>query len=313
MIVRGNDMAYFDLGSYSRKVTTSSPDAQLWFDRGLNWMFGFNHGEAIKCFRKALEHDLQCAMAHWGVSYASGPNYNLPWYRYDPHGRQMALSASYDAMQGALAHAGKANLVEQAMIHALPARYPQREAMEDMAPWDAAYTKAMRKVFEAHPDDLEVRAVFAESLMNETPWQMWDLSSGKPAAGAGTEECRTVLEYAFANIPASWDHPGLLHLYVHLMEMSPFPQRALRAGDRLREIAPDAGHLIHMPTHIDVLCGHYHDVLVYNQKALVPDRKFLAYSDDPGVYLVYVIHNFHFVIYGAMFLGQYTPAIAAAE
>ena len=149
--------------------------------------------------------------------------------------------------------------------------------------------------------------------MNETPWQMWDLRSGKPAEGAGTEECRAVLEYAFKNIPASWDHPGLLHLYVHLMEMSPFPQRALRAGDRLREIVPDSGHLIHMPTHLDVLCGHYHDVLVYNQKALAPDRKFLAYSNDPGVYLIYVIHNFHFAIYGAMFLGQYTPAIAAAE
>jgi hypothetical protein len=134
-----------------------------------------------------------------------------------------------------------------------------------------------------------------------------------PAEGAGTEECRALLESALDRIPAAWDHPGLLHLYVHLMEMSPFPQRALRAGDRLREIAPDSGHLIHMPTHIDVLCGHYQDVLVYNQKALVTDRRFLAYSDDPGVYLIYVIHNFHFVIYGAMFLGQYTPAIAAAE
>ena len=93
-------MAYFDLGPYGRKITTSAPDAQLWFDRGLNWLFGFNHGEAIKCFQKALKHDPECAMAHWGVSYASGPNYNLPWHRYDPHGRQMALSASYDAMQG---------------------------------------------------------------------------------------------------------------------------------------------------------------------------------------------------------------------
>jgi tetratricopeptide (TPR) repeat protein len=171
----------------------------------------------------------------------------------------------------------------------------------------------MRKVFKAYPDDLEVRAVFAESIMNETPWQMWDLRTGKAAEGAGTEECRTVLEYALNNIPASWDHPGLLHLYVHLMEMSPFPQLGLRAGDRLREIAPDSGHLIHMPTHLDVLCGHYHDVLVYNHKALVADRKFLAYSNDPGVYLIYVIHNFHFAIYGAMFLGQYTPAMAAAE
>jgi tetratricopeptide (TPR) repeat protein len=306
-------MTYFDLGPYSRKITTSSPDAQLWFDRGLNWMFGFNHGEAIKCFQKALEHDPQCAMARWGISYASGPNYNLPWNRYDPAGRQMALSASYDAMQGALDHAGKASPVEQAMIKALPARYPQREAIEDMATWDKAYTREMRKVIEAFPDDLEVRAVFVEAIMNETPWLMWDLPSGKPAEGAGTEECTALLESALNNVPAAWNHPGLLHLYVHLMEMSPFPQRALRAGDRLRHIVPDSGHLIHMPTHIDILCGHYHDVLVYNQKALLHDRKFLAYASDPGVYLIYVIHNFHFAIYGAMYLGQYTHAIAAAE
>ena len=100
-------MTYFDLGPYSRKITTSSPDAQLWFDRGLNWLFGFNHGEAIKCFQKALQHDVECAMAHWGISYAAGPNYNLPWVRYDPQGRQMALSASYDAMQQALVHASR--------------------------------------------------------------------------------------------------------------------------------------------------------------------------------------------------------------
>ncbi|WGS00962.1 hypothetical protein MTX26_09130 [Bradyrhizobium sp. ISRA443] len=306
-------MTYFDLGPYSRKVTTSSPDAQLWFDRGLNWVFGFNHGEAIKCFQKALQHDAECAMAHWGISYAAGPNYNLPWVRYDPQGRQMALSASYDAMQQALAHAGKASPVEQAMINALPARYPQREAIDDMTPWDKAFTAEMRKVFKDFPDDIEVRAVLAEAIMNETPWQMWDLPSGRPTEGAGTEECRALLEGAFDKVPASWNHPGLLHLYVHLMEMSPFPQLAMRAGDRLRAIVPDGGHLIHMPTHLDVLCGQYNDVLLYNQKALKADRSFLAYSDDPGVYLIYVVHNFHFAIYGAMFLGQYTPAIAAAE
>jgi len=306
-------MEYFDLGSYTRQVSTTSPDAQVWFDRGLNWIFGFNHGEAIKCFQRAIEHDPECAMAYWGVSYSSGPNYNLPWHRYDPHGRQRALSASYDALQQALAHAGKASAIEQAMIEALRARYPQRDAIDDMTSWDKAFTREMRKIFEAHPDDLDVRAVFAEAIMNETPWQMWDLKAGTPARDAGTVECRTVLESAFNTLPASWNHPGLLHLYVHLMEMSPFPQLALRAGDRLRSIMPDSGHLIHMPTHLDVLCGHYHDVLVYNQRALMPDRRFLAYSNDPGVYLIYVIHNFHFSIYGAMFLGQYTPAIEAAE
>ena len=176
-------MTYFDLGPYSRKISTSSPEAQLWFDRGLNWLFGFNHAEAIKCFQRALKQDPECAMAHWGVSYASGPNYNLPWTRYDPKGRQMALSASYDAMQEALARSDKATPVEQAMIRALPARYPQREAIEDMAPWDKAYTKEMRKVFAAFTDDLEVRAVFAESIMNETPWLMWDLTHSSAALG----------------------------------------------------------------------------------------------------------------------------------
>ncbi|MFV0296432.1 MAG: tetratricopeptide repeat protein [Hyphomicrobiaceae bacterium] len=306
-------MEYFDLGPYSRKVTTSSPEAQMWFDRGLNWLFGFNHGECIRCFKKAIEHDPACAMTYWGISYASGPNYNLPWHRQDPAGRQRALSASFDAMQQALSHAAKATPFEQAMIKALQARYPQREALEDMTHWDKDYSNEMRKVYNAFPDDMEVRAVLVESIMNETPWKMWDLPSGKPAEGAGTVECMKILESAFNTMPASWDHPGLLHLYVHLMEMSPFPQKALRAGDRLRKIVPDSGHLIHMPTHLDVLCGHYHDVLDYNQKALEPDRRFLAYSDDPGIYLIYVMHNFHFAIYGAMFLGQYTPAINAAE
>src|SRR5262245_32518840 len=187
-------MTYFDLGPYSRKITTSSPDAQIWFDRGLNWMFGFNHYEAIKCFRKALEHDPECAMAHWGISYASGPNYNLPWVRYDPHGRQVALSASYDAMQAALAHAGKATPVEQAMIKALTARYPQREAIEDMSPWDKAYTREMRKIFDAFPDDLEVRAVYAEAIMNEPPVRLRATPSRPPAEAAGTAARRAVLD-----------------------------------------------------------------------------------------------------------------------
>ena len=306
-------MEYFDLGPYCRKVTTSSDDAQLWFDRGLNWLFGFNHGEAVKCFKKAIEHDEGCAMAYWGISYASGPNYNLPWHLYDPKGKQRALEAAYDAMQSALAHIDKVSPVEQELIRALESRYQSREALEDMSPWDKDYTNAMRKLHQTYPDDLEIRSAFVEAIMDETPWKMWDLTTGQPAEDAGTVEAMQVLEDAFNDIPASWDHPGLLHLYVHLMEMSPFPQKALRAGDRLRQIMPDSGHLIHMPTHIDVLCGHYHDVLVYNQKALGPDRRFLAYSDDPGIYLVYIIHNFHFAIYGAMFLGQFSPAIAAAE
>jgi tetratricopeptide (TPR) repeat protein len=155
--------------------------------------------------------------------------------------------------------------------------------------------------------------VFVEAIMNETPWKMWNLTTGGVAENAGTQEAMEVLEGLFANTPASWDHPGLLHLYVHLMEMSPFPQRALRAGDRLRDLVPDSGHLIHMPTHIDVLCGHYRDVLVYNQKAIVADRKFLAREGAMNVYALYRTHDYHFAIYGAMFLGQYRAAMEAAQ
>ncbi|HKW92525.1 MAG TPA: tetratricopeptide repeat protein [Methylomirabilota bacterium] len=306
-------MEYYDLGRYTRKITTAVPEAQLWFDRGLNWLYGFNHAEAIACFKKALEHDPGCAMAYWGISYAAGPNYNLPWRLYDPAGKAAALAAAYDAMQGAIARAERASPVEQALVRALPARYPQREPIEDQAPWDAAYADAMRRVFHAYRDDLDVREVFAEAVMNVTPWKMWDLKTGGVAEGAGTLEAMDVLESAFRNFPAAWDHPGLLHLYVHLMEMSPFPQRALRAGDRLRDLVPDAGHLIHMPTHIDVLCGHYRDVLVYNQRAIVADRKFLAREGALNVYALYRTHDHHFAIYGAMFLGQYGAAIAAAQ
>jgi len=306
-------MEYYDLGSYSRRITTTAPEAQLWFDRGLNWLYGFNHAEAMACFNKALEYDRGCAMAYWGISYAAGPNYNLPWHLYDPAGKAAALAGAYDAMQGALAHVERASPVEQALIRALPARYPQREAIEDQAPWDVAYADAMRRVFHAHRDDLEVCHVFVEAIMNITPWKMWDLKTGGVAEGAGTREAMDVLEHAFRDFPGAWDHPGLLHLYVHLMEMSPFPQRAMRAGDRLRDLVPDAGHLIHMPTHIDVLCGHYRDVLVYNRKAIVADRRFLAREGAMNVYALYRTHDHHFAIYGAMFLGQYEPAMAAAQ
>ena len=306
-------MTYYDLGAYSRKITTASPEAQVWFDRGLNWVFGFNHAEAIKCFGEALKHDPNCAMAHWGIAYAAGPNYNLPWHLYDPAGKAAALGAAWDAMRAALAVAGRASPIEQALIHALQARYPQRDPIEDQRPWDKAFTKVMRRLFSDHRDDLDIACVFAESIMNETPWQMWDLGTGGVAKDAGTAEAVELLEGLLSYVPGTWNHPGLLHLYVHLMEMSPFPQRALRAGDRLRDLVPDAGHLIHMPTHIDVLCGHYRDVLVYNQKAIEVDRKYLAREGAMNVYSLYRTHNLHFAIYGAMFLGQYTPAIETAQ
>jgi tetratricopeptide (TPR) repeat protein len=306
-------MTYYDLGPFSRKITTTSEDAQIWFDRGLNWVYGYNHEEAVTCFRKALEHDPDCAMAHWGVAYAAGPNYNMPWTLFDEAGRIAALETCFDATQIALTHADNVSDIEKALIGALPARYPQRDVIEDQSGWDDDFADAMRKVYETYPDDLEVVTVFVEAIMNRTPWQMWDLKSGTIAEGAGTAEAEAVLDKALNEDPLAWEHPGLLHLHVHLMEMSPHPERALRTGDKLRDLVPDSGHLIHMPTHIDVLCGNYRDVVVYNQKAVVADRKYLERDGYMNIYSGYRIHNYHFVIYGAMFLGQYTPAIEAAE
>ena len=306
-------MDYYDLGPYNRPVTAASAEAQLWFDRGLNWIYGYNHGEALSCFKKALKSDPDCAMAQWGIAYAVGPNYNMQWHHYDEASKAKALAGAHRATQAALALVDRVSPMEKALISALPARYPQAEPIEDQTPWNAAYAEAMRAVYRALPDDLEVNALFAEALLNVTPWQMWDLKSGGVAKGAHTAEARTVLERAMAELPGAMQHPGILHLYVHLMEMSPFPELALRAGDALRELVPDAGHLIHMPTHIDILCGHYRDTLLWNQKAVTADRKFLERDGAMNFYTAYRIHNYHFAIYGAMFLGQYEPALAAAE
>lgn len=306
-------MDYYDLGPYSRTITTTSPEAQLWFDRGLNWIYGYNHGEAVRCFNKASKADPDCAMAYWGIAYAVGPNYNMQWHHFDEAGKRKAVSGAHKASQKALSLAGTVSPMERALIEALPARYPQEDTIEDQTPWNLDFANAMRKAYAALPNDLEVATIFAESILNVTPWQMWDLKTGSIAEGAGTEEARAVLERAMAETPGAMAHPGILHLYVHLMEMSPFPELALQAGDALRELVPDAGHLIHMPTHIDILCGHYRDTMIWNQRACEADNKFVARDGAMNFYTAYRIHNFHFAIYGAMFLGQYEPALKAAE
>lgn len=303
----------YDLGSYRRAVTTASPQAQLWFDRGLNWSFGFNHAEAVVCFERALEADPTCAMAHWGIAYAMGPNYNMPWALYDETSKAAALARANAATQEALALIDTVTLPEQALIRALAARYPQAEPIPDMRPWDLAFADAMRAAHQAHPHDLDILSVTAEAIMDLTPWRMWDLTTGQPAPKSGTAEVRALLEQAMRNLQGAMAHPGILHLYVHLMEMSPFPEKALKAADVLRTLVPDAGHLVHMPTHIDVLCGNYHDALHWNQAAIAADRKYLEREGVMNFYTGYRVHDYHFAVYGAMFLGQYHAALAAAE
>ncbi len=303
----------FDLGSFSRPITTVSPEAQRWFDQGLNWCYGYNHEAAVACFERALVADPGCAMAHWGIAYAAGPNYNMPWDLFDEAGRAAALARARAATEAALELADRVGPAERALVMALPARYPQARPVPDMAAWNDAFADAMRAAHSAHPADLDIAAIFVEAIMNRTPWRMWDLDRAAPAEGAGTLEAQAVLEDAFAQAPGALQHPGLLHLHVHLMEMSPQPEKALKSADRLRELVPDAGHLIHMPTHIDVLCGHYNDVLQWNLRAIAADGNYLAHAGALNIYTGYRIHNYHFAIYGAMFLGQYGPALAAAE
>ena len=306
-------MDYYDLGNYSRGVTTDSEEAQTWFDRGLVWIYGYHHEEAIVCFRRALEADPGCVMANWGIAYAVGPNYNKQWADFEAKERQEALALARQCLQQCEAHRAAATAVETALVDALAPRYPDDETVEDIGPWNDAYASAMREVYLSHEEDLDVCCLFAEALMNRTPWKLWDLASGTPAAGASTGEAMAVLDRAFDTLPGAWDHPGLLHMYIHLMEMSPHPERALRHGDRLSTLVPDSGHLLHMGTHIDVLCGEYANVVSRNHAAIVADRKYLERAGPDNFYTVYRCHNYHFKIYGAMFLGHPEPALQAAQ
>ena len=306
-------MEYYDLGSYSRAVSTSSKEAQKWFDRGLAWTYAYNHEEAIECFRKALIADAGCAMAHWGIAYCIGPNYNKPWETFDEDEKPDCIEVTQSSIHAAQEILDQITPFERALIETLPARYPASSDVDDFSPWNDAFANAMRKVYAEFSDDLDVCAIFAESIMNRTPWQLWDLPGGQPAKGADTLEAIAVLDKAFETLPGAWQHAGLLHMYIHLMEMSPHPQRALRHGDALSTLVPDAGHLLHMPTHVDVLCGDYMNVVLRNEAAIVADRKFLRREGADNFYSIYRCHNYHFKIYGAMFLGQPTTALEAAD
>jgi tetratricopeptide (TPR) repeat protein len=305
-------MAYdYDLGNYSRQISTRRKDAQTWFDRGLAWCYGYNHDEAVRCFQRAAKADPDCVMAQWGIAYAAGPNYNKQWKAFDVVDLRRSFKTARAATLKAQKLLRRATPVERALAEALLHRYPANTP-DDVTPiWNDAYAAAMRAVYRAHADDLDVAALFAEAIMNRTPWALWDIATGKPAEGADTLEAIAVLETAMQQ-PGGMSHPGVLHMYIHLMEMSPQPERALKASDALRDLVPDAGHLQHMPTHIDVLCGLYPAVVEWNVKASTADRKYVKDRGAINFYSLYRCHNFHFQVYGAMFTGQYEVALAAA-
>jgi len=309
-----DDGDYYDLGPYHRAIATTSPEAQRWFDRGLAWSYGFNHEEAVRCFERALTHDPDCAMAYWGVAYALGPNYNKPWEFFDP----VELESTVIRTHTAVARAAELARVpaERDLIGALAYRYPAAavdpaETAPQWMIWNDRYADAMRTVFAAHPDDLDIATLFADALMNLTPWQLWDLRTGEPAPGSHAAEAKAVLDAVMA-LPGGAAHPGALHMYIHLMEMSAAPEQALVAADRLRGLSPDAGHLHHMPTHLDVLCGDYRRVVSSNTDAIAADERYLARDGAMNFYTLYRSHNYHFKIYGAMFLGQFRVAVETA-
>jgi tetratricopeptide (TPR) repeat protein len=303
-----------NLGRHGRTITTSSAEAQRLFDRGLVWTYGFHHEEAVRCFERALEHDSDCAMAHWGIAYALGPNYNKPWEAFDALDLARSVARARSAARRALSLSARATPVERDFIQAIQSRYQADEPppLTELARWNDDYADAMRAVYDRHSNDLDVAALFAEALLDRTPWRLWDLPRGEIAEGASTAEATAVLERALAD-RAAREHPGVLHMYLHLMEMSPHPERALRAADWLRDLVPDAGHLRHMPSHIDVLCGHYAEVVEANDKAIAADQRYFEREGPMHFYALYRAHNFHFKLYGAMFQGHLEAALDAAS
>ncbi|PKS08386.1 hypothetical protein jhhlp_005330 [Lomentospora prolificans] len=303
---------YFNLGSHHVQITTTSHDAQLWFNRGLILCYAFNHEEASKCFHLAIEADPGCAIAHWGKAYVLGCNYNKPWTAFDPVDAERSISEAFAATQKALELRDGVLDFERLLIEALPFRYQAKQRQGDMDKWADDFARAMRSAYTQLPNNLEIATIFAEAMMNRTPWQLWDLRSGTAVDGADTQEIIQVLEKAL-NSNGGMAHPGILHMYIHAIEMSHNPERALPAANALRNLVPDAGHLNHMPSHIDMLVGDYWSAIDSNSAGIEADMKFLAKRGPLNFYSLYRCHNYHFKIYGAMFAGQYGTAATTAE
>lgn len=309
-------MSYaFDLGSWTRSVSASNA-AQRWFDCGLNWLYGYNHEEAVICFRHALCIDARCAMAWWGIAYASGAFYNRSWLRFTDAEIAIVLPVCVDAAQAAMALSEDCAPADRALINALALRYQRADVVDRgvLDVWHREFTDAMREVYELYPDDLDVAALFAEAAVTCTPRLLWNLQTGLPNPDALTQEVLEVLERGAHAIEKNGvKHPGILHMTIHALEMSPFPERALRAADLLCGYAPDAGHLEHMPAHIYVLCGDYAQGIEQSRRAVMADNKYVTHAGVDNFYSTSRCHDFHLFMYAAMFVGQFHTALVAAQ
>lgn len=287
------------LGEVHHPVSTKNRDAQQFFDQGLKLVYGFNHDEARRSFQRAAELDPKLAMAWWGVALTLGPNYNLP---VDPEREK----AGFDAAQRALSLQENASEPERAYIAALTVRY-SNDTQADLHALDRAYKEAMGKLAARYPDDLDAATLYAESAMNLNPWRLWT-ADGKPAEG--TEEIVATLESVLKRDP---NHLGANHYYIHAVEASPHPERALPSAARLEKLAPAEGHLAHMPAHIYARVGDHFASAHCNQVAIAADKKFLGETQEQGVYrMMYYSHNLHFLAFASCMNGNFAEAKDAA-
>ena len=307
----------FDLGSHSRTIATTSPEAQRWFDLGLKWCLGFNQEEGVKCFHRALAFDPDCVMAHWGVAYGSGPFYNLVWRDHGEIEADNVTRIAFHHIQLALALSKGQEGPERHLVEAVAKRFqkPHHVSPEEFDRWDDEYAAAMRRVHYAFPDDHDIMGLFVEALITRTPRRLWDVKTGLPSRNADTVEALRICERSIAltdqqGIPP---HPAIAHLQIHLLEMSNEPQGAMRSADVLSTMCPDAGHMNHMPGHIYVLCGDYEKAKAASEKAIKADDIYAEFAGSLNFYITARCHDLHLMMFTCMFLGQYSPAIAAAR
>jgi tetratricopeptide (TPR) repeat protein len=291
------------LGDFHRGVTTSSALAQQYFDQGMRFLWAFNHDEATRSFAKAAELDPGCAACYWGVALTVGPNYNLPGME-QPRARVAA-----EALQKAKEQAGHASAVEQGLIGALATRYPTSEPLDpaSLEPVTRAYATAMRELAQRFPQDLDVQTLCAEAGMNVHAWKLW---SADGQAAEGTPEIETRLESVLQHDP---NHPGANHYYIHVMEASPRPEKALASAGRLHGMMPAAGHLEHMPAHIMQRVGDYEQAAEANRRGIAADRAYFGATSAPDYYAMYLAHNYSFLAFSVAMEGRKAETLAAVQ
>ncbi len=288
------------LGDLHHPVSTKNPAAQNFFDQGLRFIYAFNHDEAARSFQKASELDPKLAMAYWGIAEAVGPNYNDP-------ASEDRFKHAHEAIQKAVDLSGKASPSEQGYIAALAQRFPA-DPKSDLRKAAERYRDAMREVVKSYPDDLDAATLFAEAGMNLHPWGLWH-HDGTPEEG--TEEIVATLESVMKRDP---NHLGAIHYYIHAVEASNSPERALAGANRLAAMAPAAGHIVHMPAHVYIRTGDYAAAVKANQTAANVDRAYMKSSGVQGIYsMMYYSHNLDFIAMCSAMNGDYAEAIKAAD